>query len=79
MSNFNVIELAPIRQRRTEQQFGQAARASQIAPWNNRYRDGIDGLVSLRRLRTSTGEVVPFVRRSRPHADACHELVPSTD
>jgi hypothetical protein len=69
MSNLNVIDLAPIRQLRTEQPIGQATRASRLAPWHSRYRDGIDGLVSPRRLRTSPGEVVPFVARSRPHAD----------
>ena len=68
MSNFNVIELAPIRRRRTEQKAGQAAQASSLDVWQNRYRDGIDGLVSLRWLRTSWGEMVPFVARSRPYA-----------
>jgi len=69
MSNSNVIEFASIRQRRIEQQIGQAAQVSRFAPWHNRYRDGIDGLVSMRRVRMSPGEVVPFVGRgSRPRA-----------
>jgi hypothetical protein len=69
MSNFNVIELASIRQRRTEQNVGQTIQAGRSAPWHNRYRDGIDGLVSPRRLRASPGKVVPFVARSRQHAN----------
>jgi hypothetical protein len=68
MSNLNVIELAPIRRRRTEQKAGQPAQVSRLDVWQNRYRDGIDGLVSLRWLRTSSGEIVPFVARSRPYA-----------
>ena len=63
MNSFNVIELASIRQRRTAQKVGQAALADRSTPWRNRYRDGIDGLVSMRRLRASEGEVVPFVPR----------------
>ena len=63
MSNFNVIELESRRLRRIERQ------VNRFAPWQNRYRDGIDGLVSGRWLRMSTGEVVPLVARSRSHAN----------
>ena len=69
MSNCNVIELASIRQRRREQKVGQAAQAGRLAPWHSRYRDGIDGLVTRRTLRTSPGIVVPFSPSSRPHAN----------
>jgi hypothetical protein len=56
-------------QRRKEQQIAHAAYLSRSAPWRNRYRDGIDGLLNTRKVRTSPAEVVPFVATgSRPRA-----------
>jgi hypothetical protein len=67
MTSTNVIEFAPILQRRREQQLDRATYVSRSIPWRNRYRDGIDGLS--RRAWNSPGEVVPFVATgSRPHA-----------
>jgi hypothetical protein len=67
MTNTNVIEFAPILQRRREQQLDRATYVSRSIPWRSRYRDGIDGLS--RRAWKSPGEVVPFVATgSRPHA-----------
>jgi len=69
MTSTNIIEFAPVLQRRMEQQIARAAYLSRSAPWRNRYRDGIDGLLNTQRVRTSLGVVVPFVAtRSRPHA-----------
>jgi hypothetical protein len=71
MTDTNVIEFAPVLQRRREQQIAHAIHASRSTPWRGRYRDGIDGLVSIRRMRALPGEVVPFVAaESRPHANA---------
>jgi hypothetical protein len=61
MTSTNIIEFAPVLQRRKEQQITHAAHLGRSAPWHNRYRDGIDGLLNTRKVRTSSGEVVPFV------------------
>jgi hypothetical protein len=69
MTNTNVIEFAPILQRRREQQLDRATHVSRSTPWRSRYRDGIDGLS--RRAWKSPGEVFPFVAAgSRPHGAA---------
>ena len=69
MTSTNIIEFAPVLQRRREQQIAHPAYLSRSAPWRNRYRDGIDGLLNPRKVRTSPCEVVPFVAiGSRPHA-----------
>lgn len=69
MSNFNVIEFAPILQQRANQQISQAVKASRFVPWHNRYRDGIDGLVSTRRLRALPGKIVLLGRSASDAGD----------
>ena len=61
MTSTNIIEFAPVLQRRLEQQIAHAAYLGRSAPWRTRYRDGIDGLLNPQKVRTSPGEVVPFV------------------
>ena len=69
MTSTNIIEFAPVLQRRREEQIAHAAYLRRSAPWRNHYRDGIDGLLNTRKVRASPGEVVPFVAvGSRPDA-----------
>ena len=69
MTSANIIEFAPVLQRRMEQQIARAAYLSRSATWRSRYRDGIDGLLNTQTVRTSPSEVVPFVATgSRPSA-----------
>ena len=69
MTSTNIIEFAPVLQRRLEQQIAHAAYLGRSAPWRTRYRAGIDGLLNTQRVRTSSGKVVPFVATgTRPNA-----------
>ena len=69
MANTNVIDFASALLRQRERQGDQAA--GHHGPWRNRYHEGIDGLLTTRRVWKSPGEVLPFVTtRSRLPAKA---------
>jgi hypothetical protein len=71
MAQANVIDFELAVQRRRERQGGHAAYGSDRQPWRSRYREGIDGLLTMQQVWTSSGEIIPFATtRSRLPAKA---------
>ena len=60
MTQNNVIDFESASRRQRERQ-GHASHGSRRQGWRTRYREGIDGMVTMQQVRAWPAEILPFV------------------